>query len=217
MMTTVSSSTIMTAQPVLTGGKPEYPGRLPRIGDLSDDVIAWQDGASLSKDWEDLRRHAINTARQRRVPEDLVEDAAQYVCERLWIDGDWDCADSTAIWNKVTDWIRMEIGRYGPNKKPSVLWNESPSLDWEGEDGERYQPDEIGQVDSYPCHTYVPEIKRMKNMRHESVDKYNFVIACVAFGIPQVEIGKCLGITEAAICHILKACGRQIDREDLLP
>ena len=179
--------------------------------------MVWPGEVFLSKDWEDLRRHAINTARQRRIPEDLVEDAAQYTCERLWIDGDWNCADSTVIYNKITDWIRMELGRLGDTRKPSVLWNESPSLDWEGEDGERYQPDEIGQVDSYPCHTYVPEIKRVKYMNHDSVDKYNFVIACVAFGIPQVDIGKCLGITEGAVCHILKACGKQINRDDLLP
>ena len=176
-----------------------------------------------TKDWADLRKHAINTARQRNVPEDLVEDAAQYVCERLWIDGDWSYADSTVIWNKVTDWIRMEIGRRRVTdkadmpKKPSVLWNESLSLDWEGEDGERYQPDEIGQVDSYPCLTHVPEIERVGRMRPESVDRYNFVIACVAFGVRQKQIADFLGITEGAIVHILKSCKKQIDREDLLP
>ena len=179
--------------------------------------------SKLERDWEDIRRHAVNAARQRGVPEDLVEDAAQYTCERLWIDGDWDCANSTVIYKKITDWIRTEIGRRkasdpeGLPRKPSVLWNESPSLDWEGEDGQRYQPDEIGTEDHYPSHTYIPVVKRIRYMKHDAADKYNFVIACVAFGIQQRDIAKCLGVTESAICHILKSCKKQINRDDLLP
>lgn len=173
------------------------------------------------KDWENIRRHAYRIARRRGVPYDLLEDAAQFACERLWIDGDWTHADATVIWNKITDWIRTEIGRSDRGQvKGGVLWSNEFSLDYVGPDGETWQDEETSTTDFYPVERIIPEIPRdvtRTALTPEAVNKKNFIMACVAFGIKQRDIAKCLGVTEGAITRQLQSCQKYVNKQDLLP
>lgn len=148
------------------------------------------------KHWEDLRNRAIDIAQMQGVSKDLLEDAAQYVCERLWIDGDWYYADFKIIWSKITDFIGKEARE---NK------------------GQTISPDEIEHMDSYPFLTYIPEIRRIGRMKLASIEEYNFIIVCVAFGISQEDIADFSGIKKDIVAYMIRQCAEQIDKEDLLP
>lgn len=171
-----------------------------------------------TKDWENIRIHAFRIARNRHVPFDLCEDAAQYACERLWIDSDWTHADATVIWNKITDWIRTEIGRTDRGHlRGGVLWNNESSLDYDGPEGESWNPPEVATTDTYPGLREIPEIPYRVGCINQSTDRKNFAIACVAFGISQRDVADALGVTESAVTLMLRSCQKHVNREDLLP
>ena len=151
-------------------------------------------------------------ARYLNVPECDVEDAAQYTLERLWVDGDWSCADSTVLWRKTIDWIRQQTGRWEDSPKRRGLKDTVPM-----DDDRWYKPDFAITFDSYPCLTEIPVIPYTSRTCDVSTDKKNFAIAAIAIGIQQNEIAEFLGMTEGGVVHMLRACRKYIKREDLLP